>query len=298
MFFPVRYCLLGLCVMTLAAPETLWAQATPDFPALNGRIVDAAGILDASTEAQLDEKLAAHETETSNQIVVATVNSLEGYAIADYALRLARHWEIGTAEKNNGILLLIAPSEHKVRIEVGYGLEGALTDATASQIIRNILLPDFKKNAYSQGTLKGVDTILQAVAGEYKAVPGRSNTRDDISSKLHGIMPLLFIAMIGLPELLRRSGRRRAANGAFPAGFAGLMATVFSGNFLIGMAIGIGVFVLVFFFASNSGGGNGGSARRRGRTIGGGLGGGGFGGGGGFSGGGGGFGGGGASGSW
>jgi len=289
-------CMAGSIVLAQSVfAQSVFAQSNPTFPPLSGRVVDQAGILDTATEAALTEKLAAHEAETSNQIVVVTVNSLEGYADADYALRLGREWGIGTEEKSNGVILLIAPNERKVRIEVGYGLEGALPDGLAGQIIRRNIVPSFKESDFSGGIQSGVTAILQAVVGEYKAEPVRSRNRNNGNKNAFTFMPLFFIGMVAVPALLRVRGLKRAANAAFPGGFAGLFATVMTGNFIIGIIIGVAAFAAMYFFNPNTGGGG-----RGGRGTGGGFGGGSGGGmgGGGFSGGGGSFGGGGASGSW
>lgn len=275
------------------------------FPALTGRVVDNANIIDDAREGALDAKLAAHEAETSNQVVVATVPDLQGYDIADYANRLGREWAIGTAENDNGVLLVVAPTERAVRIEVGYGLEGALTDALSRIIIQREILPAFREGDYDVGIDKGVTAMLAAIEGEYSIPPkgrsggGSSGSGKGVSSTIGKVLPLIFIAMVAVPQLLQRTGFGRAANGAFPAGFAGLMGTLLSNSLLIGLIAAVAVFLFVFFNSGKGGGGGGGRGRRRGGIIvgGGGLGGGGFGGGG-FGGGGGSFGGGGASGSW
>lgn len=290
----MRNHLLVFALLTLLcmAGSIAFAQSGPTFPPLSARVVDQAGILDASAEKVLTEQLTAHETQTSNQIIVVTVNSLEGYADADYALQLGREWGIGTEEKNNGVILLVAPNERKVRIEVGYGLEGALPDGLAGQIIRRNILPSFKESDFSGGIQSGVNAILQAVVGEYKAEPASSRNRSR-QNEAFGFMPLFFIGMVAVPALLRTRGLKRAANAAFPGGFAGLAATVLSGNFIIGILIGIAAFGAMYHFNPNmgNGGGRGGMGGRYGGGTGGSI-------GGGFSGGGGGFGGGGASGSW
>ena len=280
---------------TTRSPESV-------FPALTGRVVDQAQILDEATEASLSAKLEAHEVATSNQLVVVTIPDLQGFAIADYANRLGRHWGIGTADKNNGVILLIAPEERKLRIEVGYGLEGALPDVTASLIIQREIYPHFRNSDYAGGVTQGVDNILEAIAGEYTPSPEPTKAGDKFNEKVGGFMPLFFLAVFFIPELLRRRGMRRVGNAAFPAGFVGLMATVISGNFLVGLILTVLVFGLVFMISSfkppdqSSGNNHNRPDRRndwdRGRR------GGGFGGRGGFGGGGGSFGGGGASGSW
>jgi uncharacterized protein len=136
------------------------------FPSLTGRIVDEAGLLDAAKRTEIEAKLAALEEKTTNQLVVVTVRSLQGRTIEEYGYRLGRAWAIGQKDKNNGVLLIVAPNERKVRIEVGYGLEGALPDAITSLMIQNVILPRFKVNDYPGGIANGVDEIIKAVSGE------------------------------------------------------------------------------------------------------------------------------------
>ncbi len=289
-----RTSLLLILCLAFAVPV---ARAQPTFPTLSGRVVDQAELLSVAEEDSLTEQLAAHEAETSNQIVVVTVDTLDGRDEADYALRLGREWGIGTAEKNNGVILLVAPNERKVRIEVGYGLEGALPDGLAGQIISRNILPAFKESDYPTGIQSGVTAILQAVVGEYKAAPTQSAKRNNQNGRAFDFIPLFFIGMVALPALLRSRGLHRLANAAFPGGFFGLAATVLSGNIIIGILIGLGIFAAIYIFSSYSGGSGGGTGGGRTRNDYRGGSGGGFGGGG-FSGGGGSFGGGGASGSW
>ena len=302
-----RAATLPLIGAALLAVPALHAQdGGPSFPPLTGRVVDAADLLDAQAERALDAVLAAHEEASSDQVVVATVPSLEGYAIADYANRLGRAWGIGTAENDNGVVLLVAPNEREVRIEVGYGLEGALTDALSSTIIRREILPAFRSGDYADGIESGVTSILAAIEGEYTAPVSGEGTGGGTSGTDRAVdkaLPLIFIALIALPQLLRRGGARRAANGAFPAGFAGLVGALVSGSVIVGVVVALGLFALIYF-GGGRGGGSGGEGKRRRRrrmpgvVVGGGGFGGGLGGGGGFGGGGGSFGGGGASGSW
>jgi len=128
--------LLALLVATAA-------QAI-DFPPLTGRVVDAAGILSTATRADLTGRLEAHERATGQQIVVVTVPNLGGIPIEDYGYQLGRHWGIGGKEHDTGAVLIVAEAEHKVRIEVGYGLEGDLTDAMSSNIINTRIVPAFR----------------------------------------------------------------------------------------------------------------------------------------------------------
>jgi uncharacterized protein len=139
--------------------------ATSEFPALTGRVVDDAGVLDAGTREALRQKLAVLEQKTGAQVVVATVKSLNGNSVEEYANRLFRHWQLGQRGKNNGVLLLHAPTERKIRIEVGYGLEGTLTDAIAKYIIQNAITPRFKANDFAGGMTRGVDDIIKVLDG-------------------------------------------------------------------------------------------------------------------------------------
>lgn len=141
------------------------AWAAPKFPPLTGRVVDQAGLLDAGARAQITEKLAALEQKTGTQLVVVTLASLDDYDIADYGYQLGRAWGIGQKGKNNGVLLIVAPKERKVRIEVGYGLEGALTDLQSDLIIRNDILPRFRAGDFPAGIERGVDDLVQVLSG-------------------------------------------------------------------------------------------------------------------------------------
>ncbi|KAB7647875.1 TPM domain-containing protein [Polymorphobacter fuscus] len=143
-------------VLSLAGP----AWSAPSFPKLDGRVTDAAGILAPETRASLDARLAALEKATTIQLVVATVPDLQGYEIDEYGYQLGRSWGIGQKGTNNGALLIVAPNERKVRIEVGYGLEGVLTDALTSQIIRRDIIPSFRAGDMAAGVVGGTDAII------------------------------------------------------------------------------------------------------------------------------------------
>lgn len=141
------------------------------LPGLTGHVVDRAEILSPAAESALSARLEAHETATSNQIVVVTLPDLMGRTIEDWGLMLGRGWGIGQAEKNNGIVFLIAPNERELRIEVGYGLEGDLTDAAAGAIIRNEIVPHFKAGDMEAGITAGVDAIIGTLDKTYKPQP-------------------------------------------------------------------------------------------------------------------------------
>jgi uncharacterized protein len=165
--------LISLCVLA----SSLWAQAVgksgPTFPELSGRVVDQANVIPPDIEAQLTARLAALEAKSTDQLVVVTVTSLQSFEIEDYGYKLGRHWQIGQGERlNNGVILLVAPNERKVRIEVGYGLEGVLTDYASGEIIRDQIVPKFKAGDVAGGIVAGVDgieTVLTAEPAELEA---------------------------------------------------------------------------------------------------------------------------------
>lgn len=145
-----------------------------NFPTLTGRIVDQANIVSTETRQAIEPKLADLKTKSGIQLVVATVTSLEGQEIEPYANELFRTWKLGEKDKNNGVLLLVAPNEHRVRIEVGYGLEGTLTDALSKVIITNAITPRFKTGDFNGGIARGVDdiiTVLTTDAAEWQQRP-------------------------------------------------------------------------------------------------------------------------------
>jgi uncharacterized protein len=262
-----------LLLLLLLAAVPAHAQ---QFPQLTGRVVDNANLLDPAQEAELTRKLEAVEQASSRQLVVATVGDLQGYPVEEYGYRLGRAWGIGQEKANNGVILLVAPNERKVRIEAGYGLEPILTDALSSLIIQNEILPRFRANDYPGGIGAGADAIIQQLQAPPEVAEQRvleaSQARRQTAQRSGGgggsIFQILFwgfiLLFVILPMFRRggRRGRRYRRRGGFP----------------------------VVIWGPGFGGGGGG--------WGGGFGGGGGGGFGGFSGGGGSFGGGGASGSW
>ncbi len=144
------------------------AHAQPTVPALTGRVMDRADVLSSSTEQALTGMLAAHEEATSNQVVVLTVPSLEGESVERVAEAVFNDWGLGQADRDNGVLVLIARDDREMRIEVGYGLEGDLTDAQAGRIIRSAFVPAFRNGDYDAGTLAGVTSILGTIEGTYE----------------------------------------------------------------------------------------------------------------------------------
>jgi uncharacterized protein len=173
------------------------SYAALSFPALSGRVVDDAGILSAATRETLTSLLAEHERQTKNQVVVVTLSSLQGTTIEQYGYQLGRAWGIGVKGVNNGALLIVSPSTHDVRIEVGYGLEGTLTDAQSKLIIENVMLPSFRKGDYDSGVLNGTITVLQALGGRPSAKvtePAVSDQQPDNSSGGH--IPIIVIIIV------------------------------------------------------------------------------------------------------
>ena len=254
--------LLALALVVFAVP----ALAAPTFPALTGRVVDDAHVLSPQAQADLTAKLAALEDRTHRQLVVVTLPSLQGDDIDDYGYQLGRAWGIGRAGKNDGALFIVAPAEHKVRIEVGYGLEPILTDALSSQILQAAVLPKFRGGDVEGGVVSGTDAIidqltLDAPAAQAKVAAANTAVTRHQRGGFGAIVPIVILFIV-FSFIFR--GRRGGG--------------------------GLGWLLPMMILSSSS--------RRGGWGEGGGGGGWGGGGGGGFSGGGGSFGGGGASGSW
>lgn len=214
----------------------LWTaalQAAPAFPTLSGRVVDEAALMSRKQAHQLTQQLAAFEKRSGIQLVVVSVDNLDGETIEEYGYQLGRHWGIGQKGKSNGVLLLIAQDERKVRIEVGYGLEGVLPDAIAANIIQTRILPAFKRGDMVAGVVAGSQGIMKALAGEYQPVEQPKSDSDGGP----WLFILVVIAMIVLHNLRGGGGgpggRRRAAYmaGGFGAGsFGGRSGGGFSGG--------------------------------------------------------------------
>jgi uncharacterized protein len=200
--------------------------AAPIFPELTGRVVDNAHILKPETISQLDTLLADYERGTSNQVVVVTLPTLQGYSIEDFGYQLGRYWKIGQAGKNNGVLLVIAPNERKMRIEVGYGLEPILTDAISSSIVQGIMLPSFRAGQLEQGVVKGTQAVVNVLGGKSIAIP-QATTSNDQPLPMWFIIIFIFIflwAVIRHPLLAAiflTSRGSRFGGGGGGGGFSG-----------------------------------------------------------------------------
>lgn len=251
-----------LSAFWLAAAAPAFAQSGPRFPELTGRVVDQGDILSAAKEAELETKLEALERDTTHQLVVVTVPDLQGYAIEDYGYQLGRAWRVGQAGRNNGALLIVAPNERRVRIEVGYGLEAVLTDALSAIIIHDEVLPAFREGRYE----RGVEHAVGAIDRQLRLDPAEAQARVASAERPRSKPPIgAAVVMIVVFAMMMLAfaggagrGRRRRGHGVAP---------------------------ILIWAASEA-------MRNSGRSSGGGF------GGGGFSGGGGSFGGGGASGGW
>ena len=180
-----------LCLATAGVAQSL------SFPPLTGRVVDEAGLLSPSDRATLTATLADLEAKTTNQLVVVTLKSLQGTAIEDYGYQLGRNWRIGQKDKDSGVLLIVVPTERKVRIEVGYGLEGTLTDAATKLIIENAILPAFRTGDFTGGIKNGVDQIVQLLRGDAGNAPP-TTARTAISASADGNMPVWLVIVLGV----------------------------------------------------------------------------------------------------
>lgn len=279
----MRLIRLLLALLVLAAAP---AAAAPQFPALSGRVVDAAGVLPPEAVAQLTQLSEGVEQASGRQLVIATVSDLQGYPIEDYGYQLGRFWKIGQEGANNGIVLLVAPTERKVRIEVGYGLEPIMTDALSAQIIQGQIVPRFKDGDLPGGVLAGAQAVAEQLrlpleAGEKRAqqlTAGRQRRTRSDDGDANVLVIAFWVMVVGfvLLSLMRGGG----GGGGGGGGRRGGRKYRRGGGPVVIWGPGWG---------GGSSWGGGGSSWG---------GGGGWSGGGGFSGGGGSFGGGGASGSW
>lgn len=202
---------LLIAVLLLAAGAAFAAE--PRYPALTGRVVDEAGTLSPGTRERLAEMLAAHEQQTGQQVVVVTLKSLQGFAIEEFGYQLGRHWGIGQKDKNTGALLVVAPNERKVRIEVGYGLEGQLTDAQSRVIIDQVIVPAFRRGDFNGGVLEGTAAMLRVLGGT--AEPGAPRQRVP-AHVVAGAHMLLTLAVLLVLWIMVWSRSRRAFGGGVP----------------------------------------------------------------------------------
>jgi len=201
------------------------ARAAPSFPPLSGRVVDDANVLSPETQSRLTALLAQEEKQTGDQIVVATLKSVQGYSIEQYGYQLGRAWGIGQKGKNNGALLIVVPATHDVRIEVGYGLEGQLTDAQTKVIIDEFMLPAFRRGDYNAGVLAGTQAVLKVLGGITFTPEEQTSENQDQGQRNSGAWIFLVVLLIWFvfgrflwPLLFLGGGR---GFGGFGGGFGG-----------------------------------------------------------------------------
>ncbi|MBB3060264.1 TPM domain-containing protein [Microbulbifer rhizosphaerae] len=210
-----------VALILLALLCAVGALAETQFPLLSGRVVDKAGILSRDTVFQLTELMQLHEKKTGNQLVVVTVPDLQGLTIEEYGYQLGRHWKIGEKGRDNGVLLIVAPDERAVRIEVGYGLEGALTDALSANIIHTKILPKFKSGDFDGGVTAGVESIISAIQNEYVPEPTETDGHRRLAV-LVGLFLLLVMLQLFATSVLGASaasrGYRRGRYGGYYGG--------------------------------------------------------------------------------
>lgn len=287
--FGTRFLLWLAGLFLLAATCLAGAQELQLVPALTARVTDQTGTLSADERGRLEAKLAAVENQKGAQIAVLLVPTVKPEAIEQYAMRVAEAWKLGRKGVDDGVLLLIAKQDKKLRIEVGYGLEGALNDATAKRIISETITPRFKQGDFYGGIDAGLDVIIKVVGGEAlplpKAAPG--NSQSGVGDNIDTLLFVGFILVFIVGGILRAIFGRFLAAGII-GGVAGVIASMIISSMLVAGIIGVVAFIASLFAGMSGGGGwsSGGGSW------------GGSGGSGGFSGGGGSFGGGGASGDW
>ena len=265
------------------------AQALLPIPPLAARVTDLTATLSADQRARLEEKIAAFERQKGSQIAVLIVPSVLPETVTEYALRVVESWKLGRKGVDDGALLLIAKDDRKLRIEVGYGLEGALNDATAKRIISETISPRFKQGDFYGGIDAGLDVMIKVAGGETLPVPKQASKASGTGFDFETLMFFGFILIFVVGGILRSIFGRFLAAGVI-GGVAGIVASLILSSVLVAIVVGVVAFI-VSLFAGMSGGGGGGFSSG-GSSWGGGS------GGGGFSGGGGSFGGGGASGGW
>ncbi|MBY6242259.1 TPM domain-containing protein [Methylosinus sp. Sm6] len=206
----------GSAALALLVLLPVLAFAALSFPALTGRVVDDAHILPQAAKLAVETKSRALEDKSGIQLVVATIPSLQGADIESFANGLFRFWKLGEAKTNNGVLFLIAPNERKMRIEVGYGLEGALTDALSKIIIATAVTPKFKAGDYGAGVERGVDAIVEVLSGDAAEWQKRVKLRAEGEDAFDDLVPLIMVALflfVFLSMLSNARGGRRAYRG-------------------------------------------------------------------------------------
>jgi uncharacterized protein len=280
----LKACLLAFCWVLLFASGSLHAELVP-IPALQHRITDLTQTLTPEQQSQLEAKLAAFEQQKGSQIAVLIVASTKPEEIEQYSIRVVDAWKLGREKPDDGVLLLVAKDDRKMRIEVGYGLEGAIPDLIAKRIISEIMVPSFRQGDFYGGINNALEQVIKLISGEQLPAPAQAKSG---GGKLLDMLYVVFIGAFVVGGILRAIFGK-FVGGVLNGGIIGILIWIFGGGLIVAIVLAVIAFFLTFAGASGLGhvGGLGG------------LGGGGYGGSGGWGGGGGGgFGGGGASGSW
>ena len=231
------FTLLGLTAINLSAADNATEQnktvketttqtsneKSSNFPALTGRVVDQVSVLSPSIKDELETMLATHENNTTNQVVVVTIKSLGNVQIEEYSLELARRWGIGQKGKDNGVVLVVAPNDKQVRIEVGYGLEGTLTDALSSNIINYYIIPEFKKGDIQNGINIGTQKIIALLDGD-------EGVKKEIEAKGDYDMPIEVYGIMG--------------------GIAAIIASAFLGDMIMNIGLSVMVASIIGLFVN------------------------------------------------
>lgn len=230
--------------------------AVPTFPELSGRVVDQAGLLTPDQEQSLSKLSKTIEDNTTAQIVVVTLKSLDGYDIADYGYQLGRYWKIGQKGKDNGLLIIVAPNERKVRIEVGYGLEGGVTDAQSHELIQSQLIPHLKQQDVYGGIKNTMDAIKSIISHEYTG--GHSLDKTNTGDRFYWIV-IAFIPFLimGVRSKYRDGNKqqhsvKKLLHSLIMGGLSGALVLYISHILLISGIIGFIVFLISYFSDKNS----------------------------------------------
>ncbi|MDN5077567.1 TPM domain-containing protein [Aliarcobacter butzleri] len=241
-----------IIIFLLLILNFLNADISQYFPKLEGRVIDEANLLSPEVKKDINNILKNEENKSSNQIVVVILNSLNGYSIEEFSYQLGRFWGIGQKDKNNGVLLVVSMKEREIRIEVGYGLEGALTDKISHEIINYTIKPNFKASQYELGILKAVNEIIKATQGEYVAKPKNTdfNSFFNITVPL-GFFTLIFVSMLmnGISRKLKNQVLYKITNSSMSSSFFGFFTYVASQPFVsYSLILALIIFVVVFIF--------------------------------------------------
>ena len=260
------FTLLGLTAINLSAAGNVAEQnptvketttqtlneKSSNLPILTGRVVDQASVLSPSIKDELETLLATHENNTTNQVVVVTIKSLSNAQIEEYSLELARHWGIGQKGKDNGVLLLVAPNDKQVRIEVGYGLEGTLTDALSSNIINYYIIPEFKKGDIQNGIKIGTQKIIALLDGD-------EGVKKEIEAEGDYEMPIAVYGIMGGIAMIFAS----AFLGDMVINIGLFVNWIFGLDGIAGIAVVLGIAALFYYIVKDVKVGSGGSSSSR-----------------------------------